>query len=47
MCIIEEVIKTLSRIALIFLIVMALHFAFGGSDPFGPRPVEVTSPIIK
>jgi hypothetical protein len=24
-----------------------LHFAFGGSDPFKPCPVKVSSPIPK
>lgn len=47
MYIIGIVIKALSVIALIFLTIIALHFACGGSDPFKPCQVKVNSPIPK
>ena len=47
MYIIGLVIKAASTIALIFLVVLALHFAFGGSDPFAePCSAKVNSPPI-
>jgi hypothetical protein len=43
MRIIEIVIETLSTIAVILLITIALHLAFGGSDPFEPCPIKVVN----